>query len=69
MLYDCVIVLVYSNLIFWLGIVSPLVLVCLIFVVVGIAGHKQDVAQPLPGPTEESKRSEPLKPPRPIELA
>jgi hypothetical protein len=64
-----VIVLAYSNLIFWLGIVSPLVLVCLIFVVVGIAGHKQDAARPLPGATEDSKRLEPVEPPRPIEPA
>jgi hypothetical protein len=31
-----------SSLIFWLGIITPLVLVCLIFVVVGRAGSKQE---------------------------
>jgi hypothetical protein len=34
----------YTNIVFWLGIVSPLVLVCLIFVVVGVAGRKQDIS-------------------------
>jgi len=31
-------------LIFWLGLIAPLVLVCLIFVVVGVAGEKQDLS-------------------------
>lgn len=37
--------------IFWLGIISPLVLVCLVFAVVAVAGRKQDELSP-PSPPE-----------------
>jgi hypothetical protein len=43
------------------GILSPLVLVCLIFVVVGIAGHKQDEQAPQsPEAMVEPKSLEPV---------
>lgn len=41
-----------SSLIFWLGITSPLVLVCAIFVAVGLAGKKEEELS-APGSDEE----------------
>lgn len=35
-----------ANLVFWLGMLSPLVLVCLVFVVVSFAEHKHQQELP-----------------------
>ena len=47
------------NTLFWLGMSTPLGLVCLIFVVVSLAGRKQDLAEPHPVRSEETGPEEP----------
>ena len=42
------------NMLFWLGMSTPLILVCLIFVAVGIEGRKQDMTEPHPVRSEET---------------
>jgi len=47
-----------TNFVFWLGVLTPLLLVCVVFLVVGVAGKKQD--QPVMGAVDRARPQSPV---------